>query len=79
MTGRRDRYGELVDDDDDRPAEGTAPPAHDSRCRLGWLPDTDDGRVVPCLTCRPHLAHRRDRLARLLGGLAVDLAPGSER
>lgn len=65
MTGRRDRYGELVDDDP--PAEGTAPTTHDPRCRRGWLPDTDDGRAVSCLTCRPHLVHRRDRLARLLG------------
>ncbi len=62
---RRDRYGEPVEVDPS--AEDTIPPAHTPRCRSGWLPDTDDGRAVPCLNCRPHLVHRRDRLARLLG------------
>lgn len=30
-------------------------PAHSPRCVAGWLPDDDEGRSVPCLTCRPHL------------------------
>jgi hypothetical protein len=64
VTGRRDRYGELVDDE---PLEEATSSAHDPRCRDGWLSDTDDGRAVPCLICRSHLAHRRDHLARLLG------------
>lgn len=48
-----DRYGE--------PTEGvvtsTAPSGgHDPRCRRGWLGEDLDGRPVPCLICRPHLA-----------------------
>jgi hypothetical protein len=40
-----DRYGE--------PDE--APRCRDSRCRRGWLGHDDDGRPIPCLTCKPHL------------------------
>lgn len=38
------------------PAQQTLPRVHDSRCRSGWLGEDVDGRPVPCLTCRPHLA-----------------------
>jgi len=30
-------------------------PTHDERCRRGWLGEDDEGRPIPCLTCRPHL------------------------
>ncbi|WP_433608725.1 hypothetical protein [Prescottella agglutinans] len=43
-----DRTGEPVDDTDIRPP-------HDPRCRNGWLGEDIDGRVIPCLRCRPHL------------------------
>lgn len=32
--------------------------AHDARCAGGWLGEDLDGRLVPCLTCRPHLVNR---------------------
>lgn len=44
-----DRTGEPVDDT----TQTTT--THDSRCRSGWLGETDDGNPIPCLTCRPHL------------------------
>lgn len=46
---RLDRYGEVIEDDDDQPA------LHDPRCEAGWLGDDDLGRPIPCLQCRPHL------------------------
>lgn len=46
-----DRTGERVDDHE----PGAAQPEHDPRCRRGWLGEDDQGRVIPCLTCRPHL------------------------
>lgn len=58
---RYDRTGEPIDDDIDQDQ-------HDPRCVAGWLPDTPDGLAVPCLTCRPHLADRRDHLRRQLEG-----------
>jgi hypothetical protein len=32
--------------------------AHDPSCRDGWLGEDLDGRLVPCLRCRPHLVDR---------------------
>lgn len=32
--------------------------AHDPRCCDGWLGEDLDGRLVPCLACRPHLLDR---------------------
>jgi hypothetical protein len=45
-----DRYGEP--DDDPAPIRSE----HDPRCQGGWLGADIDGRPVPCLQCRPHLA-----------------------
>lgn len=49
-----DRTGEPVDDEpttDMNPAG-----AHDPLCRSGWLGEDINGRPIPCLRCRPHLA-----------------------
>lgn len=46
-----DRTGEEIDLDD-RPDE--LEPAHDRRCRGGWI-DRDADTPVPCLVCKPHL------------------------
>lgn len=27
----------------------------DHRCARGWVGEDDDGRPIPCLTCKPHL------------------------
>ncbi|MGW5743832.1 hypothetical protein [Amycolatopsis sp. NPDC003861] len=43
-----DRYGERVEDDDER---NDAP----HRCDRGFV-DRDADHPVPCLVCRPHLA-----------------------
>lgn len=32
-------------------------PVHDLRCDAGWLGEDPAGRPIPCLRCRPHLAH----------------------
>lgn len=40
----KDRYG-----DDAEPRE------HNPDCRNGWLGADLDGRMIPCLTCKPHL------------------------
>lgn len=53
MSGRRlDRFGEPVDD-----AVADDAPEHDQVCRDGWLGTDADGHPIPCLRCRPHLAH----------------------
>jgi hypothetical protein len=39
--------------DDDQPV------LHASRCSGGWLGEDTEGRPIPCLQCRTHLA--RDR------------------
>lgn len=67
LMARHDRTGELIDDAD----TDTLPPpyrGHDPRCRDGWLGEDPDGRIRPCLTCRPHLAHRDERLRHQLQG-----------
>lgn len=46
---RHDRTGEPIDDT-------TEPAPHDPQCRSGWLGEDLDGRPIPCLICRPHLA-----------------------
>lgn len=68
MRYRHDRTGELIEIDD----EPYPPPfrPHDFRCRDGWLGEDADGRLIPCLTCRPHLADYRVRFARRLTGAA---------
>jgi hypothetical protein len=33
---------------------------HDPRCRAGWLGEDLNGRLVPCLMCRPHLVRLSD-------------------
>ncbi|MGW4720895.1 hypothetical protein [Nocardia sp. NPDC004260] len=40
-----DRYGEPADR-----------PCRDARCRRGWIGADDEGRPIPCLACKPHLA-----------------------
>lgn len=45
---RRDRTGEPLDE---LPDELAAP----HRCRRGWVGEDDQGRPIPCITCRPHL------------------------
>jgi hypothetical protein len=51
---RRDRTGELVDDDQDQPPH---------RCKNGWI-DRDADHPVPCLTCKPWLARRTMETSR---------------
>jgi hypothetical protein len=48
----RDRYGDEVD--------STQPirAPHNTDCRSGWLGEDLDGRMIPCLQCKPHLARR---------------------
>ncbi|MGB7363327.1 MAG: hypothetical protein WA931_09855 [Rhodococcus sp. (in: high G+C Gram-positive bacteria)] len=43
-----DRTGDVIDLD--------ATGGHDRRCRRGWLGEDAEGRPIPCLVCRPHLA-----------------------
>lgn len=40
-------------------AEARQPALHDPRCVGGWLGDDPEGRPIPCLQCRPHLAGAR--------------------
>lgn len=49
--GRLDRYGEPIEPDDPEPL-------HDPRCVDGLLGEDEHGRVIACLTCRPHLIDR---------------------
>ena len=44
---RRDRDGSWIRDE---------PVGH--RCARGWLGSDPEGRPIPCLTCKPHLARR---------------------
>lgn len=39
----------------DRAEREHRPPCPDPSCAAGWLEPDDDGRPVPCPTCRPHL------------------------
>ncbi|MHA4852451.1 hypothetical protein L1080_023355 [Rhodococcus sp. MSC1_016] len=43
-----DRTGEPIDDETNRVD-------HRHGCR-GWLGEDQDGRLIPCLICKPHLA-----------------------
>lgn len=56
--GHLDRYGDELEPDDEQPE------LHDPRCRRGWLGYDDAGRIIPCLTCRPHLAPKENIDAR---------------
>lgn len=31
----------------------------DPRCRRGWLGNDEEGRPIPCLSCKPHLARTK--------------------
>ncbi|MBM4640467.1 hypothetical protein GS448_15850 [Rhodococcus hoagii] len=52
-----DRTGERVDDD---ALTQSHPITHDPRCHKGWLGEDPDGRLIPCLRCRPHLLKTAD-------------------
>lgn len=47
---RRDRTGELLDDEDQAEPE---PERH--LCNGGWLGEDEQGRPRPCSSCKPHL------------------------
>jgi hypothetical protein len=47
---------ELERDRDQAAAAARSDLEHMARCRDGWLGEDNDGRPVPCLHCRPHLA-----------------------
>lgn len=49
----KNRYGDTLDDDPVVASRATT--THDPRCRSGWLGEDLDGRIIPCLRCRPHL------------------------
>lgn len=53
---RRDRTGELVDDDDQADTPASTGSTH-HHCDRGWL-DHDTDLPHPCPTCKPHLAAR---------------------
>lgn len=40
----------------DRYGDTEPPPPH--HCGNGWIGETPDGRPIPCLICKPHLARR---------------------
>ncbi|MDO8308142.1 MAG: hypothetical protein Q7V58_07275 [Actinomycetota bacterium] len=54
---RRDRDGELLDED-------RIPSPEDHACDDGWLAPDPEGHPRPCPTCKPHVAHNRDRMRR---------------
>lgn len=43
----------------DRYGEPTARGCRDPRCRRGWLGTDPEGRPIPCLECKPHLAQTK--------------------
>lgn len=47
---RRDRDGDMIPD---------LPPQPEHQCRRGWLGHDNEGRPIPCLTCKPHLIRTR--------------------
>lgn len=48
-----DRFGDAVDLDTPENPKVRAP--HNPDCRKGWLGTDLDGRMIPCLICKPHL------------------------
>lgn len=51
----KDRYG-----DDAEPGvslKDIHTTAHNPDCRNGWLGTDSEGRMIPCLMCKPHLRH----------------------
>lgn len=46
----------------ERATEGQ-PVLHVSKCLDGWLGEDDEGRPIPCLQCRPHLARTRPEVS----------------
>ena len=65
---RRDRFGDPIDNEPHDDTLAAADTPHDPRCRDGWLGEDEAGRVIPCLTCRPHLHDHREALRRQLEG-----------
>ncbi|MDH6290858.1 hypothetical protein M2275_005785 [Rhodococcus opacus] len=53
-----DRYGEA------RGAAKAFVAPHDPRCRTGWLGEDSEGRMIPCLVCKPHLRPQESREVR---------------
>lgn len=53
-----------------------APRTHDPRCRRGWLGEDEDGRPIPCLTCRPHLAEVACRVCQVPPRRCADQVAG---
>lgn len=51
---RRDRYGDVIDDD--ATSGTTGHEVHPTDCRDGWLTDAPDGTPRPCVLCKPWLA-----------------------
>jgi hypothetical protein len=56
-----DRTGEPIE-----LAPAAPRPPHDPRCRRGWLGEDLDGRMIPCLQCKPHLATALSNLANAM-------------
>lgn len=58
MTPRLDRTGEPIE-------SGSAAATKSRRCtdpccNRGWLGEDLDGRLIPCLACKPHLSRTTD-------------------
>ncbi|NEW42753.1 hypothetical protein GV794_02100 [Nocardia cyriacigeorgica] len=43
----------------DRYGEPTERGCRNPQCRRGWLGNDNDGRPIPCLGCKPHLAQTK--------------------
>ena len=59
----------------EREAEAESPVPHSVACRGGWLGEDAEGRPIPCLMCRPHLAARQGRVDAKRDLLAELTAP----
>lgn len=57
----KDRFGEEPDEVSTEVAT-----SHDPQCRNGWLGEDLDGRMVPCLVCKPHLLKQFDYIEGLI-------------
>lgn len=44
----------------DRYGDPQPPRCRNPNCIRGWLGEDDEGRRIPCLDCKPHLARRHE-------------------
>jgi hypothetical protein len=59
MTRHYDRTGEPIEDEPVDVSSNLVPTTALGHCDDGWLGEDNDGRLIPCTECKPHLVDRK--------------------